>query len=120
MYVKINYLARIRVDDADVGHVLCAPHHELLHVAPDGCEARALDVVLAYQLEKLDDVAQKLLRDALARRVDADFDAGRAVEHGRAEHADADRFPEAAWRADQNFLLDVAPVVSSQDFALLA
>ena len=96
------------------------PHDELLHVAADGHEASSLQVVFAYQLEELDDVAQQLLRDALARRVDADLDAGGAVQHGRAEHADADRLAEPAGRADQHLLLYVAPVIPPQNLALLA
>ena len=120
-WVRENfYLARVRVDDAHVGEVDRAPHDELLHVAPHVGEARALHVVFADEVEELDDVAQQLLRDALARGVDADLDARRAVQHRRGEHAHADGLAEAARRADEHLLLQVAPVIPPQDLALLA
>jgi hypothetical protein len=105
VYVRDKYLAWVRVDDAHVGQVLGVPYYKLLHVAPHVCEARFLDVVLAEQIEKLDNVPQEFLGDALARGIDADFDAGRAVQHRSRKHADADRFPETARRADEDLLL---------------
>jgi len=118
--MRNKYLARIRIDDAHVGQILGTPDNKLLHVAPHVGEACSLDVVLAEQVEKLDHVPQEFLRDPLARGVDADFDARRAEEHRRSEHAHADRLPETARRADQDLLLQMTPVVASQDFALLA
>jgi hypothetical protein len=48
-------------------------------------------IVFAYQLEKLDDVLQRLLGDALARSVYTDLDTMGTVQHGRGEHADTNR-----------------------------
>jgi len=48
-------------------------------------------IVFAYQLEKLDDVLQQLLGDALARSVYTDLDTMGTVQHGRGEHADTNR-----------------------------
>ena len=57
------------------------------------------------------DAAQQLLRDALARAVDAELDRRRAVEHGRGEHRHADGLAEAPGRADEHLLRKVLPRV---------
>jgi hypothetical protein len=48
------------------------------------------------QGEELHDVAQQLLADALAGRVDAELHAGSAVEERGGEHADRDGLAEPA------------------------
>ena len=115
-----THLRRVRVDDADVGRAAGALQHDLLHVLPDDLEPARREVVLHDLHEELLHVAQQLLRDALARRVDAQLDAGRGVEHRGREHAHADRLAEAPRRADEHLLREVVPPVVQQNLAVVA
>ena len=95
-----THLARVRVDDAHVADAVGAAHDDLLHVLADHAEALRGRVLRAEHHEELLHVAQQLLRDALACRVDADLDLRRREEHRRRELRDADRLAEAPGRGD--------------------
>ena len=97
---RAAHLARVRVDDAHVADAVGAAHDDLLHVLADHAEALRGRVLCAEQHEELLHVAQQLLRDALACRVDADLDLRRREEHRRRELRDADRLAEAPGRGD--------------------
>ena len=98
--IRKAHLARVRVHHAHVRHAVRAAHDDLLHVLADHAEALRGRVLRAEQHEELLHVAQQLLRDALARRVDADLDLRRREEHRRRELRDGDRLAEAAGRGD--------------------
>jgi hypothetical protein len=72
------------------------------------------------EVEELADVAQQLVRDAEARRVDRDLDAGGGVEHRGREHADRDRLAEAARRRDEHLLWEALPAVELEDSLVVA
>jgi len=96
-----------------------ALEHHLFHIAAGDREAAARDVVVADDAEELLHVPQQLLRDALARRVDADLDVRRRVQHRRRKHAHADGLAEAARRAHEHLLRYVRPVVALQNLQVL-
>jgi len=114
------HLARVRVHDAHVALALGADKHDLLHVLAADAEVVLAKVLRADLVEELDDAAQQLLRDALARAVDAELDRRRAVEHGRGEHRHADRLAEAPRRADEHLLREVLPRVLLQHLLVAA
>ena len=116
----VTYLGRVRVDDTDVGCTTRPLEHDLFHVLPDNLEAVAEKVLLDDFHEKLLDVAQQLLRDALARGIDAELDAGGGENHGGCEHTHADRLAEAPRRADEHLLREVVPPVVEEDLAVVA
>ena len=72
----INYLARIRIDDAHVVDAIWPLQHNFLHVLPNNLEGKLVVVLIDNFHEELLDIAKQLLRNAFASRVDADFDAG--------------------------------------------
>jgi CO dehydrogenase nickel-insertion accessory protein CooC1 len=79
------------------------PDDDLLHVAAD--HRVGLHAQLGVdQVEELLDVAQELVADALARRVDRALQVRHREDHGGRKHADADGLAEASWRRDQDFL----------------
>ena len=114
-----DYLTGIRVHDAQVVLAGRPLEHQLLHVAPRHGEPERRRLALADGVEKLLHVAQQLLRNALARRVDADFYVRRREEHRRGKHAHADGLAEATRRAHEHFLRYVRPVVALQDLKVL-
>jgi len=115
-----THLARVRVDDAHVALALGAHQHDLLHVLAPDVEVVLAEVLLADLVEKLDDAAQQLLRDALAGAVDAQLHRRRRVEHGRGKHRHADRLAEAPRRADEHLLREVVPRVLLQHLLVRA
>ena len=114
------HLARVRVHDPLVAHAAGPAQHDLLHVLPQHLEAHCRQVLLADLVEELDAGPQQLLRDALARAVDADLDARRRPHHRRREHRHRDRLPEAPRRADQHLLREVLPAVALQHLVVVA
>lgn len=108
------HLRRVRVHNANVLEAQRALQHDLLHVLALGVEAVPRQVLVAHDPEELEHVAQQLLRNALARRVDADLHRRRGKQHRRREHRHADRLPEPARRADQHLLRQVLPRVDAQ------
>ena len=115
-----TYLGRVGVDDTDVGRTTRTLQHDFLHVLPNNLKAVAKKILLDDLHEKLLDVAEQLLRDALARGIDAELDAGGGENHGGCEHAHADRLAEAPRRADEHLLREVVPPVVEEDLAVVA
>jgi len=108
------YPARVRVDDADVLEAVGALQHELLAVFPDDLVGFDGELVVD-DVEELADVAEELLRDALAGRVDGALDAGAREDERRAEHGDRDGLAEAARRRDAHLLVQRVPPVRLED-----
>lgn len=78
-------------------------------------------LLAAANLEhELADVAEQLLRDALARAVDGDLDARGRVQHRRGKHGDGDGLAEAPRRADEHLLREVVPAVAHEDGLVVA
>ena len=91
------YLGRVGVDDPLVLLPLGPLDHQLLAVGAEHLVRRHVHAQV-HQVEELLDVAQELLGDPLARRVDAALHAGGAEQDRRGEQADADGFAEPAGR----------------------
>lgn len=70
--------------------------------------------MVADLVDKLDDVAQELLRDALARGVDAELHLGGRDQHRRGKHRHADGLAEATRRADEHLLREMVPAVAHE------
>jgi hypothetical protein len=87
------YLGRVGVDDPLVLLPLGPLDHQLLAVGAEHLVRRHVHAQV-HQVEELLDVAQELLGDPLARRVDAALHAGGAEQDRRGEQADADGFAE--------------------------
>lgn len=98
------YSARVRVDNADVVHAVRALQHELLAVFPDDLEGFHRELVVD-DVEELAHVAQQLLRDPLACRVDGALDTGGREYECCAEHRDRNGLTEPARRRDAHFLV---------------
>ena len=116
---KIVYLAGIAIHHA---HVLAARpplQHDLLHILPDDPEALRGQVLVANNMEKLDNVAQQLLGDALARGVDAQLHPGRCKQNSRRKHTHTNRLAKAPRRRNQHLRCEMLPAVQLQNFLMV-
>jgi len=70
--------------------------------------------MVADLVDKLDNVAQELLGDALAGGVDAELHLGGRDQHRRGKHRHADGLAKATRRADEHLLCEVVPAVAHE------
>lgn len=111
---KIVYLAGIAIHHAHVLAACPSLQDDLLHVLPDHPEALRGQVLVANNVEKLDNVAQQLLGNALARGVDAELHRRRSKQNGRRKHTHTNRLAKAPRRRNQHLRCQVLPAVELQ------
>ena len=114
-----SYLRRVRIDDPHILHALGSLQHHFFHVLANDCQAARAQLLVAYQIDELLDVAQQFLRDPLARAVDTHLHARTARNEGRSKHAHRYGLAEASRRRNQDLLRQMLPPVAHQDFVVV-